>query len=527
MPEIQVSPHPLDGYVVVSPGTSAVRQDDTWEITIPPFGKKLCLSTDSLRSGIDWNALSEPLDATERLYLSSGHFLLLMDRGDERDDAITGFLSWVQSGDVRSRWVSSASWDHSTAMRLEMCCLLYSSVTGEAAAAVLRQLRADLTWACVPMNSPLNNHGVFLLQALLFVRGTVTHHPELLATLGGQQLIDQIDAAVSIRLPQILELVYGDDGWCGENSPLYDRVWINLLNKLLRFFPTELAEIGLLEIIREIVQQSDETSRFLLLPGGHYVPRGDTQRLQTKLLPNKGTRHNTRVGIWVHSDQELYLLATCGYASHVHKHVDDTQLLVTYRGVDFFTDAGYHSANYKDPRIPALRSAFGHSVLGLYEVDAMTPWLAYPIERRRQVATMTDASDEGVLMTRLVDGNQRLSRRVKLTGGTVQVEDRWDLADGGSPMARFLLPEGCVLRIGPQELVIDRLGQRLTMTFTRPIEATVTTGEEQAPYRGWYSPLVNVLLPGHCLEVVPVGAQAQDAMQYTLSFQTPDAPEGH
>lgn len=511
---------PFSGYEIVFRGTEAVREPRGWRVTLPTK-ERFFLTLDQGADAAPWGEIVSKLGITGRLYLSTGHFLLVMPQGPERDLLIASFLPWVHAA-VFPTHVNHHSWDHSTAMRIEAEVSLLQETSGGIREAVLRALLIDLDWACDPGNILLNNHGLFLLQALMFCRGMMAHDPKLFTELGGKERGDWIDATVHDRLPKILELVYGDDAWCGENSPMYDRVWINLINKLTRFFSEQLAEAKVLEFIQNLKGRADEHSRFLILPQGQYVPRGDTPRKQTGMRQMKGTRFSTRVGIWVHSSDDLYVLATCGQASLAHKHVDDTQLLLAYKMVDFFIDGGFHSYDYSDPRVLALRSGNAHSVLGLRESDWMTPHIAYA-NPPRQTARMVSASAEGAEMERVIDENQRLNRTVTLSANGLLVHDAWDLASAATAVSRFILPADCIVQFGPESIVLTRLGSCVTMTFDRPITASIVTGEHEPPHRGWYSAVANMLHSAICLEVSPVSSSLKGEVFYSLSFAS--APE--
>lgn len=486
----------------VAPSTTATAREGGHLVSLPS-GSPFVLDSET-----DWDAVEAAQDITGRLYLYCGRFLTLLPP-DSPDtwQRIESFYAWLMDDRHRGLSRSYGSWDHATAMRLESTWVLAARAPEGPGPALLACLLRDLRWASTPENVHLNNHGVFLLKGLLF---SVPHlEPEF------TEHRTDIEATVRDRLPAILDLVYADDGWCGENSPMYDRVWINLLRELQRGFAPELAGLGLERRLDEILEKADEVSRFLLLPNARYVPRGDSPRARTKLVPVNGTHFSTRVGVWTHHVNGLYLMATAGHASIVHKHVDDTQVYLHWDGNDFFLDGGFHSYNYADPRVPALRSQIGHSVLDVRDAEPMYPWVAYRKGRERVSGALTEPTEKSVVLSKEVDGHTFV-RRLEVDHG---LEDGPVLTyrDSGPPglVARFLLANNAEVEVLPEAVVVRRLGSVLTLAFDTPIAAELIPAEGHAPHRGWYSTSAKELVAGQCLELRPAESGA-GALSYRV-----------
>lgn len=462
----------------------------------------------------DFAQVDELLGISGKLYLYSGEFLTLLaskHRSKSRT-LISAFISWMGHDSVQEKSATYMSWDHATSLRIETLVYLREvhheiwSVTGDSL------LRADLEWSMQVRNIKLNNHGVFVLRSLLLASKCLP-----LNVFAG--LKKRVAKIFNSRMSQILDYVYGTDGWCAENSPMYDRVWINLLRQLENHFADQIVEANLAERFEALLEKAELVSRAQLYHGGQFVPRGDTPRRRTNLEPLHGSYYSQRVGVWVYSDQDLYLMATAGHASITHKHVDDTQMLLSYKAVDFFIDGGGTSYDYSDPRIPAIKSMAGHSVLSEQGIDHLPPWRAYSGNKPPLSASITNASDSKVVMENNLGGGGTLTRNVSVGTDNVSVRDEWEFSDPKQqPIIRYLLPETCFIEQQDKRILLYRLGQKITLTFNQRIQIEVISGERKPPYRGWYSVDARNILAGYCLEIQPEITDSAGLLEYRIKM---------
>lgn len=496
----------------VGTGTSAAFAGKTLQVSLPAQRW-----FDAEVETLDFSSVEERLDVSGKLYLYAGQFLTCLPADNQMSkDIIRQYFSWMSGPRFSNISLSYESWDHATAMRIE--ALQYLKVTQpevwtEDATAILYR---DLTWALEKENIKLNNHGIFLLNSLLFVAKTGT--PD-------QQKFSQnnlVDYAAK-HLMSIVEYVYRDDGWCAENSPQYDRVWLALLRRVNNSFGDLLAETEIENKFDDILDKATKLISAQVYQDGHLVPRGDTQRLKTTEATLMGTHYSTRVGIWTHANTDLFLMATAGHTSITHKHVDDTQLLLSYRSVDFFIDGGHHGHIYSDPRVPALKSPVGHSVLTVPQFDELPPWLAYLGDEPKIRASMLHADSRSVIMRKSLGNAGTLHRDILLSQDCVHVTDSWILHGDYSPTSRFLLPSSCFIDWDQRALVITREGKRVRITFDKDIEISITTAEDAAPYRGWASRRSGAFEPAHCVDIQPSERSPSGALTYRIS--TEELPE--
>lgn len=469
----------------------------------------------------DWPSIAAGLTGAGRTHLHGGSFLLLLPTGAGVDRAAVArsFFGWMAGPEFANRRPQVGSWDQGVAVRVTTALALRRTRPAEWPDQGQACLHRDLAWASVPSHIRSNHHGMQLMRALLLAEA---HLDEV----EREELGEGLSAVLTRRLPEVLEVVYGEDGWCGENSPAQDMLWLELLRSTRTGFSARLADLGLLERLDGVLDKAQAVSRIMVTPTGHILPRGDSPRTQTGLEHVPGTHWSERAGIWIHSGDDLFVMATGGQATMMHKHVDDTQVLVGYRGADFFIDGGYHSYAYDNPVVAALRSPRGHSVLGVEEYDDLPPWKAYVgAVPPRIVGGMESPAERSVVLTKELDGRHRLRRELWVGDHVLETVDSWELAEPLTPTVRYLLADTCRYRNQGRTVVLERLNRRLTMVFDRPVEVRFTPAEDEAPYRGWYSQRAHRLHRGTCLEVVPQEAGESGSLRCRMTFTDLGTPE--
>lgn len=499
----------------VIPGTYAIFDDDNLCVTLPT---RETFTTDA--RGADWIAAERSLSVSGRLYLYSGHFLAELPVADSRSEFIqNSFWTWTLSMHFRSLAKSFASWDHSVALRTELALYLLLTHRAGPIPEMTERIRRDIAWACEPGNVKRNNHGMFLMRALLFA-SRVYNSIEIWPAQHGSDWHKIIDATIASNLRAIVTYVYGDDGWCGENSPMYDRVWINLLRRMLGDFSAQLQAIHCLDLLSSIINRSELLSRVQLLPNGKYVPRGDTPRIRTALTPVNGTHYSRRVGVWIHSDPTLYIMATAGHASITHKHVDETAIYLTYQGIDLFLDGGFHSYGSGDERVKLLRCAAGHSAMGIDGFDSLLPSMVYKRGSEIVEGRLLDPTPDSVTLEKQIKQAGVLTRELAVhKSSLLKLRDSWSLEKAGTPVSRFLLANNATVDGDSDGTVhISRLGVRATLSFGHDVSCTHIPAERTAPYRGWYSTVSGSLIAGSVLEVRPRTDSMTGSFSYTITL---------
>jgi hypothetical protein len=499
----------IEEFYRVASGTHAQIDNQTLRVNLPA-GRAFQINLNEL----DFSFVESSLDDSGKLYLYAGQFLTTLPRGESTSEwIISKFYAWMADPRFREIAENYYSWDHATAMRIETSQYLKYLVPSAWTRSAEVVHDQDIDWGLAADNIGLNNHGVFLVTALLFVAKVGGFDPE---TLSRKQLIEYSAA----RLMEIVDHVYDSEGWCAENSPQYDRVWLHLLRRVNDSFSDVLSESSVIDRFSEILEKASHLVAAQVYHDGFLVPRGDTQRIPTNETTLEGTHSSTRVGIWTHSNEDYFVMATAGHSSLTHKHVDDNQVLLSYRSVDFLVDGGHHGYVYEDPRVPALKAATGHSVLSATHLNSLPPWLAYRQPTPPIRAQMLYADEQSVLMSSTLQRASELRRHLTRKSEGVVVVDTWNLSSDYSAVVRFIVPGSCFIEWDSRALVLTREGKQLILRFSNDIDVSVFTGEGNPPYRGWVSLEFGTFEPAHCIEIYSPGQSSEGSLAYTIEGET-------
>ncbi len=455
-----------------------------------------------------WVAAVRPEDPTASLYLHSLYYLPMLDElgaVEATDRLLDGYARFSGTEQFARLPVGNASWDHATAMRLRVLPLLAARDERHHRWLESALFDRDLAWACDQANIKPNNHGVMVVGALLSVAAVLRDRQD--------DREERVRAAAIEGLRRILSFVFGDDGYCVENSPYYSYLYTLLLGVIRDHHSEELARAGLADVLTRTIAAAHATTAVQVYPNGEFVPRGDTDRGLTMMAPPRGTFCSERVGLWVHHGPSLYVMATSGCAALTHKHRDDLQVLVRYENQDFFLDAGFGGYDRKDPRVRALRRAPGHSSLAFAEVDE--PGRLFHRLRERGWAGVRAGDDHGrpggddherpaVTLTQGLEGHFAAERQVEVLGDHVlRLTDSWHSPAGWDPLQRFLLPQEARIDVGEASIRVAVGTKELVMDYDVPVDVSVVSAQDEPPYKGWRAVRPGALTPCHCLEVTP------------------------
>jgi hypothetical protein len=477
-------------------GTAAEQVSPTTFRLTFPGGESVELDV----SAPDWHGTATTLQKTGRLYLLSLQFVLLLEKklSTERVTALlASFMDYTATPEYQAWRVNNASWDHCVAMRVETLLTL-SLRPSKSFRHLLSSpvLDDDLQWARTPENIPSNNHGLMLVRALLLARLCLRVMKDRRANAG--------DDVLHAVVPRILRDNFARDGWSAENSPLYSRVWYQLIEQMLKEYPTMLRTLGVSEYCTDILERLAYTTSVQMTPRGTYVPRGDTPGNTTGIHPPEGVHVSERVGIWVYHQDGTYLMATSGNDSPVHKHCDDTQVYLMRQGAEIFTDGGYHSYDYSDPRVKALRTPQAHSVATWAEESDLSPHKAFLHNGGSVQATLatTEVPHQVVMSSRRDDGGSILRTVTVESPRRVVLDDEWDGNRGRTPEATFLLGQEVAVDRSENQVRFTLDGVSTTMTFYSRVDIAVSSGSPSSS-DGWRSIQNGVLLPTTRLAVRP------------------------
>lgn len=500
----------------VSKGTQA----DTAVVQLPT---KVAL--DLSLQGISWDTHFDARRNSDNLWLFSLHYVPELYRLGLRDLAFriaNSFHSFsLTSAFQRHRKRTLSSWDHATALRIEAMAALYAHAQEDAAqqdvGAVFELLTSDLRWAFDPRNIRLNNHGLMLATAVLT----------------GSQALAASDEQTALRLQQygadciarILSSVFGDDGFCNENSPYYAHFYLRKLRELRAKHGAALKDTGTLALVEGIMKKATTSMRAIVYPDGGIPPLGDSHRTRSPHQSTSGTFLSRRTGFWVHKTDDLYVSLKCGSESATHKHVDDSSITLRYRDADIFLDSGYHSyTSNVDSRVRALKTQGAHSGLFFRELDDCMPAELY---RNYRVSTGIDAPREEQVPTAAcsytVDGRNTAYRTVRVPRQEhLVLVDTFHTLDGWTPVQRFIIPGDAQITHAESSILITVPGLTVQMAFDYEVGVDLFTGQEKHPHRGWVSMRARDFEPSYCLEVTPA-PQAEGPLHIDVTIHPTEA----
>ncbi len=327
------------------------------------------------------------------------------------------FAEWYESAEAEPSRLGMNSLDHALALQLRTLCELRAawvataggSFGDEVDALLERCVATVLVHADKPEMKLRNNHGVMLGLALI-------HVAHVYPGQRGEAQVSKVD------IPQVrdaLGSIVGADGLAFENTPSYQRLYVDILNqfKQLQEDGIYLGDDG--GYFRSLANRVTEAYRHLLMPSGSVPPLGDgCQSVERLFTPLVGPLISEATGLFILSDESHFLAITCGAASPVHKQMDDSALRAGVGDRMLILDGGLLSYDGQDPVATAVRAQPGHSGLFFTDIDSEPPYWFYPATGDRRV-----------------DASMRVSRDVK--SGTYELSTRYRLADGREANRQF------------------------------------------------------------------------------------------
>ncbi|WP_408931049.1 heparinase II/III family protein [Corynebacterium sp. YSMAA1_1_D6] len=450
-----------------------------------------------------WNDLIRTTgNKSEMLWVLSLNYLVDIAKIDP-SYAETALLSFYDVFTVSRHELAvflGTSWDHCCAMRLKALVALSSaqSPLRQSARKLLEdEIQGEDYWALIVRN----NHGLMLLESLIA------------AQIASNTSDKHFFHRAALRLEEILSYVFGEDGFCNENSTFYHHLYIRILGGMIEKFDK-------VESCREVVLTANryfdlatESIRKICLHDGSLPPLGDSNPISTKYDSVLGTAWSQRTGLWVYKSEELYLSYKCGFESDVHKHADDTSLSLRFRGEDLILDSGTCNYDYSDPRVFSLRTQAGHSGLYFRKFDAVHPAKLYG-DAGMVISGLVSPLPRAVRGGYLASGNYVAHRAVKLLSNEhFRVEDWWSSISAERPVHRFIVPTDVRIEYSPKEIVLLGEKAQLRIRTSERVRCEINVGEQSGTYRGWISRLANEVEPAQCLEV-----QTRNPRNNSLSF---------
>ena len=166
------------------------------------------------------------------------------------------------------------------------------------------------------------------------------------------------------------------------------------------------------------------------------------------------------------NDQEIHMVTTSGYNSHIHKQNDDLSFCLSIDGQIIFDDAGYSDSCNKQ-QYDFLRSARGHSTLTFSGED-------YPDGVGIGKSRILKATDNGDKNFEIVGEHQRLQghklvRKMNLDKNGLSIHDSFpesEIEGARKIKRRFVLGDGMKLKFNDNCLEIVDEHNTLSLSLT-------------------------------------------------------------
>lgn len=434
-----------------------------------------------------FSAASSP---SELLWATSLNYMVDLHKCDPAyaTSALEAFYKafWDSSSEI-SRILGS-SWDHCSSMRLKALTALTGSSDPKMEQLADRFLQQEMAAEDYWSQIERNNHGLMLLDALIGVGLVSSDSSEVL-----QRAVVELD--------RILGFVFGNDGFCNENSPAYHHLYVRLVEGLIIKYRDRPGCESIVETAERYFETIKSSMSWVVKPNGDIPPLGDSNPSGSNYESKSGTFFSERVGLWVYKHAGLYLTFTCGFENLTHKHADDTSITLSYRGEDLITDAGTASYKYSDPRILALRTQKGHSGVYFPRFDKYHPAKLYGkgIEAKSALIAASESSARGGYM---ISGNHIAHRHVTVLSPTkIRFEDHASSISQSRAVIRFIVPAHISVGVASSGFWLSGDSVSARVTFSERVKVRVAVGEGEDPYRGWISVKPNETTPAQCVEV--------------------------
>ncbi len=346
-----------------------------------------------------------------------------------------------------------------------------------------------------------HNHGCFQDLALLAAAVAMPDYPSAPRWR---------DRACERLREQFAALVVRDGGFavCVENSIGYQ----NGIEHIARFAVDLSRVAGMPEAFAGLSDGMAAFSELLRYPDGSTPAQGDTFPDPPRPLPGAA-------GCGPEPARDFVLLPEAGYGvvrglhdgspfmvclfataqSATHKHEDDLSFTLFFDGVEWLTDPGFHSHEYRQPLPAYLRSAVAHNALVL-------PDMPYSIEPG--LARLSGASEGNAF--RIEGAHDRhpdrtVTRRVEGALDALALRFTDGVRGGGAGDAALLMlhcGDGVVVRVDGARAVLSHPRSRYRLTLALPSDAiAVSFGEEsESRVRGFRSAAFLERTPIHTLE---------------------------
>lgn len=456
-------------------GLDVTAINDGWCIKLPN-GQNVEIPDSS--GSVDWDMRFDSDHATSSLWLRSLIYLPLLDHLGAKelvDRLVSSFAKFLTKMVQDQEFYRTNSLDHTISLAMYSLSRVRFqraqdgiTVSGEQLAEWTELLVVLERLARSPKVYRDNNHGMFLFVSLLLCHLIWPDVPRVNGVL---------DSDVN-RMMRLLEQGFTSEGVTVENTPHYQEIWIRLVDQA-RYLAFKLNISNMLPSLDALHRKISEAFQIMLLPDGNIPPFGDGMRAMAADPRRKdGTLYSPDSGVFIYKCDRDYFGFKCGYASNVHKHLDDTSIFLMVEGVELLADLGLVNYDNFDMQASLRRGQLGHSMIAFPDFDYVSQSFVYPADSESGASwNMTRTELDGVIR---VTGRGTIApgyyceRSVTFySPRELLIRDSARSSFAGKAVQRFIIPEGAVCSVSEGDVLVLHGGLTMRLRFETAVDESL------------------------------------------------------
>ncbi|MDQ8954036.1 heparinase II/III family protein [Acinetobacter rudis] len=416
-------------------------------------------------------------NASEIMWFYSLGWLAKYSESEKVEAQVLKFLSnyfkEVSSGNLDIIYKIS-SLDHCAASRIRYLCMIYARFheNQEITNIVRLLLIREVEWFSSLTGVACNNHGMMLCVSIF--------HAALVIGKGG--ILCELETAM-LWLKGILDTVIPENGYVVENTIGYHDFYFKYIKNQLVFFDEYYHDLEVYDYLNGLFNKVELALYKVVMPNGNIPPLGQCGFYPTRYKSIPGTHLFKDQGFFVKKDNIDYFSLTCGYASPVHKQLDNTSITLSLSGNEIFIDSGLGTYNEKDSRSAVLNGQRGHSGAFFKALDNEYRHLFLSSNELKNVMSSIDIDGCSILSSFSFDFKQykySIERDINFINfKSFSIFDKFETNnDYGFPVSRFILPKDTSITINSNVISIDCENHLVSMTIGSSFNYSFKTGSD-------------------------------------------------
>lgn len=429
-------------------------------------------------------------NASEIMWFYSLGWLAKYSSCDDVDLDVLEYLEAFHNGlenGTLSNVHKISSLDHCAASRIRYLCMIYARFPENNSInnIIKKILRFELAWFNTLSGVAYNNHGMMLCVSVF--------HAALI--VGRDDLTDELNTALK-WLKGVLDSVIPLNGYVVENTIGYHDFYYKYIKSQIVFFDEYYHDLEIYDYLDDLFNRVELALYKVVTPNGNIPPLGQCGFYPTRYKSIPGTHLFKEQGFLVVKDDLDYFSYICGYASPVHKQLDNTSFSLSLSGCEIFIDSGLGTYNEKDPRSSVINGQRGHTGAFFRALDNEHRHLFLISKELKNVNSSINMAGDIISSKFSLDFNEHkyfVSRDIIFKDfRTFSIIDRFVTNNQyGFPVSRFILPHKALISIEGNIISIDypnhQAKMKIDSTFNYSFKVGSDEFEEVEFAAGWRS----------------------------------------